>query len=195
MVARKQTEEKIESAAVELFADNGYKGTSTRKIARVAGVSELTIYRCYKTKEELFRQALLRRMPNQWLDSVEMDPKRPLEEQLEVLFQRLYDTLQERRDLIRIFYRGDSESEDVMGLAKQIPPKIWTPVEACLRTACPGIPSRFARQVAFQVFSSYFGLCLLSFTFGSDLMPFSMEEYHRSMAITYALRIRTESEP
>ncbi|WLD94795.1 TetR/AcrR family transcriptional regulator [Alkalihalobacillus sp. AL-G] len=40
-------------AAVEVFAEKGYAGTSTSEIAKKAGVAEGTIFRHYKTKKEL----------------------------------------------------------------------------------------------------------------------------------------------
>lgn len=49
---------KIVGAAVTLFARHGYHGTSTREIARKAGVSENTLFRHFASKEDLFWSAL-----------------------------------------------------------------------------------------------------------------------------------------
>ena len=40
-------------AAMKLFAAQGFHGTSTAQIAEVAGVSQATIFKYFKTKEEL----------------------------------------------------------------------------------------------------------------------------------------------
>ncbi len=50
--------ETIQSAACQLFARQGYHGTSTREIARLADVSENTIFRHFERKEDLFWSAL-----------------------------------------------------------------------------------------------------------------------------------------
>jgi AcrR family transcriptional regulator len=50
--------EKIVAAAAQLFARQGYHGTSTREIARLADVSENTIFRHFDRKEDLFWSAL-----------------------------------------------------------------------------------------------------------------------------------------
>lgn len=50
--------EKIVSAASQLFARQGYHGTSTREIARLSDVSENTIFRHFERKEDLFWSAL-----------------------------------------------------------------------------------------------------------------------------------------
>jgi AcrR family transcriptional regulator len=50
--------EKIVAAASQLFARQGYHGTSTREIARLADVSENTIFRHFERKEDLFWSAV-----------------------------------------------------------------------------------------------------------------------------------------
>ena len=52
------TGDKILQAAGKLFARQGYYGTSTREIARLADVSENTLFRHFDNKEELFRSSL-----------------------------------------------------------------------------------------------------------------------------------------
>jgi len=49
---------KIVDAAAQLFARQGYHGTSTREIAQHAGISENTIFRYFPAKEDLFWAAL-----------------------------------------------------------------------------------------------------------------------------------------
>ena len=50
--------EKIMTAAAQLFARQGYHGTSTREIARLADVSENTLFRHFDRKEDVFWSAL-----------------------------------------------------------------------------------------------------------------------------------------
>jgi AcrR family transcriptional regulator len=50
--------ENILAAAAQLFAHQGYHGTTTREIARLADVSENTIFRHFDRKEDLFWSAL-----------------------------------------------------------------------------------------------------------------------------------------
>ena len=50
--------EKIVDAAAQLFARQGYHGTSTREIARLAEVSENTLFRHFDHKEDIFWSAL-----------------------------------------------------------------------------------------------------------------------------------------
>src|SRR5690349_6408211 len=47
-------------AALDLFLDHGYEGTSMDAVAQAAGVTKPVVYACFAGKDELFR-ALLRR--------------------------------------------------------------------------------------------------------------------------------------
>jgi AcrR family transcriptional regulator len=56
-VARMAAEERrlqIVKVAVRLFSERGFRGTTTKEIAREAGVSEAIIFRHFATKEELY---------------------------------------------------------------------------------------------------------------------------------------------
>src|SRR5262245_48804362 len=46
--------EQILATAVNLFARNGFRGTTTKEIARAAGVSEAMVFRHFETKEALY---------------------------------------------------------------------------------------------------------------------------------------------
>lgn len=49
---------KIIQAAAQLFAGQGYHGTTTRDIARIAEISENTLFRYFEHKEDIFWAAL-----------------------------------------------------------------------------------------------------------------------------------------
>lgn len=53
---RSQSEEKILAAALELFAEKGFKSTSISEIARTAGVSKGLMYNYFDSKQELLRK-------------------------------------------------------------------------------------------------------------------------------------------
>jgi AcrR family transcriptional regulator len=52
------TQERILAAAAGLFSQSGYKGTTTRHIASAANVNEVTIYRYYPRKRDLYLATL-----------------------------------------------------------------------------------------------------------------------------------------
>lgn len=50
--------QKILDNAIRLFARNGFRGTTTKEIALAAGVNEVTIFRHFANKQELYRAIL-----------------------------------------------------------------------------------------------------------------------------------------
>ena len=46
------------SAAIELFSRQGYNGTSTAQIAEKAGISQATIFKYFKTKDDLLSEII-----------------------------------------------------------------------------------------------------------------------------------------
>lgn len=50
--------EKILKAATELYAETGFRGTTTRQIAQVAGVNEVTLFRHFGSKTVLLHEAI-----------------------------------------------------------------------------------------------------------------------------------------
>lgn len=50
--------EKILKAATELYAETGFRGTTTRQIALLAGVNEVTLFRHFGSKTALLHEAI-----------------------------------------------------------------------------------------------------------------------------------------
>lgn len=65
MTAEREAGGQILAAAAELFAERGYKGTTTRAIAERAGVNEVTIFRRFQNK-----QGVLRALGESWQSSM-----------------------------------------------------------------------------------------------------------------------------
>jgi AcrR family transcriptional regulator len=53
------TEQRILDAALRVFASEGYTGATTRKIADEANVAEVTLFRKFKSKENLLKEVLI----------------------------------------------------------------------------------------------------------------------------------------
>lgn len=50
--------EKILQAAIKVYAESGFRGATTRRIAQEAGVNEITLFRQFGTKDTLVKEAL-----------------------------------------------------------------------------------------------------------------------------------------
>ncbi|WP_394247580.1 TetR/AcrR family transcriptional regulator [Vibrio profundi] len=62
MSKRVETKQKILAAAWRLFAENGYENTTTRQIAREAGVADGTVFSHFETKLAILRDGMLNRL-------------------------------------------------------------------------------------------------------------------------------------
>ncbi len=50
--------ERLLEATLQVFAETGYRGATTRRIAQQAGVNEVTLFRQFGSKEQLIHEAL-----------------------------------------------------------------------------------------------------------------------------------------
>jgi len=97
------TRERISEAALHLISQKGYHGASTREIARAAGVTEITLFRHFGSKEALLEDVLNRftflpRLRELISEAEEM----PADEALNRIGQQFFLTLQQRKRLVVI---------------------------------------------------------------------------------------------
>jgi AcrR family transcriptional regulator len=68
----------ILTEAMRLFSEDGFRGTTTKKIAEAAGISEAMVFRHFANKEELYSAILDRKACSHKLD----DPLESVKEQI-----------------------------------------------------------------------------------------------------------------
>ena len=99
------TRKRILAAAELVFSRDGFQGATTREIARQAGVNEVTLFRHFRTREELLRatldqgcatfEALVEQSDEVWKDR--------LPEGLEHYVHEMYSVVRQREALVRAF--------------------------------------------------------------------------------------------
>lgn len=87
------------AAAARVYAEAGYRGATTRRIALAAGVNEITLFRHFGSKDALLREALTRNEDPPGAELPE-DPKDPLTELLAWAGSHITD-MRGRQALIR----------------------------------------------------------------------------------------------
>lgn len=85
-------------AGLELLAEKGYKGAITREIAARAGVSEVTLFRHFGSKETLLQEAIQKLTPP--IAQVLPKPSRNLEADLLHLAQNYMQMLEANQGLL-----------------------------------------------------------------------------------------------
>lgn len=105
----KTTRQKLCEAAIELFSNEGYDGVTTKKIAEVAGVSEMTLFRHFGSKNNLFQDAYDSYLYQPNFESLfESGLKGDLEKDLLRIGHVYFDVLSMNRSLIMMEIRSQS---------------------------------------------------------------------------------------
>lgn len=99
-----ETRTRIAKAALELFAQRGFDGTSTREVARAAGVSNGLVFNYFPTKADLLVAAAGQRSPfMEQLDTLLEDvADDPLDRSLHGVIDAFLGWLRAERNLVRI---------------------------------------------------------------------------------------------
>ncbi len=120
------TRERLLKAAAEIFSEQGMKGTTTREIARVAGVNETTLFRHFQTKELLFK-AVVEQAANRIFEALNSSgmANHDLRKDL-MYYARIYNSvLFENESMVRMFVAEAARQPEE---AHQIACTAWLPV-------------------------------------------------------------------
>lgn len=104
---RASAHERILATAASLFAQFGYSGVSTREIATEAGVNEVTIYRHYPRKRDLYLAVIGTELSHIQLRGellAKLADAATGYEALICTFELIVSTLQERPHLLRLMH-------------------------------------------------------------------------------------------
>ncbi len=99
-------------AAARVYAEAGYRGATTRRIAAAAGVNEITLFRQFGSKDVLVREAIAHRRQGA-VAALPERPEDPLRE-LTAFAQAHLDQMRERRSLIRTCMGEFEEHPDII---------------------------------------------------------------------------------
>lgn len=113
-VSLTSTQKKIADAALELFAHNGYKGTTTRDIAKLANVNESTLFKNFGSKQDIFLAGKNHEMSGfeKELNEIFVFPYQNLSVLVEESGCRLFALFLSYRNLMILFFR-EMENPDL----------------------------------------------------------------------------------
>ncbi|MCC5639076.1 TetR/AcrR family transcriptional regulator [Nostoc sp. CHAB 5844] len=131
------TRTRLIEAASEVFASLGVQGATTREIARVAGVNEVTLFRHFASKEQLLKTVIENALalqiealahPETWTQNLSVDLRR---------YAKLYNTMLEaHEDLIRTFIgeakrHPEAAKQVIQEAAQPLSEKLITYLKSC----------------------------------------------------------------
>lgn len=96
------TEQKILEASIKVFTEKGYLGSSTKEIAEVAGVAEMTLFRKFKSKKNLFESMIQSTLEHELKSVLEIDMFLEFTEFIHTLLHTLLTNLSKNIELIRM---------------------------------------------------------------------------------------------
>jgi len=96
--------EKIVDAALRTFSRHGFRGSTTRRLARAAGITEVTLFRYFPTKEKLFGAVLDKHsvLPVLRAEALRPKPDGKAHARIRYIGRKFLAILHERRDIIRL---------------------------------------------------------------------------------------------
>ena len=167
----KEKQQKILEAALKLFSERGFQGTSTAEIAKTAGVATGTLFHYFNTKEELINCLYLHIKKNMINEVTgDYDENRTFKDNLKDLW-------------LKFTHYGLNESEKfkfiltfhcspyITSLTKE---QLDTQTESVLKVYMKGIENQKIKEIPFEMAMEYF--------WGNVVSTVSyFENYHKNL--------------
>ncbi len=165
--------EEILKTALRLFAAHGFDATSTKQIAREAGIAEGLVFHYFPTKASLLTAILEDRLEGRRAFRSELRPlledasERPIAEVLRAVASGWLATL-----------RRDEEIVVVLFTAAQVNPEVWAAWQGLIREGTDLLTGYLAARVEAGELREDLPLRTAATTFVSSLMIFFLTRRH-----------------
>lgn len=175
-----ETSQKIIDAAMSLIRDKGYALTTTKEIARAAGVNECTLFRKFKSKKEIILQGVGQA---EWRANITPDIFENvtwnLESDLELFMRAYIDRMTPDFVNLSIGLRAPQLYEETAPFIMKVPQSFLSSFTDYLNRMYEmgNIPKLNFPALALNFFSSTFGYTFLRASFGNKLIDVEKEEY------------------
>ena len=184
-----ETSQKIIDAAMALVRDKGYVATTTKEIAKAAGVNECTLFRKFESKKDIVIQGA-----NQTGWRADIAPEIfekitwELETDLEMFMRAYMDRMTPDFVNLSIGLRAPQLYEETRQLIMKVPQTFLEAFTDYLKQmgARGKIPRKDFKALAMTVFSATFGYTFLSASFGKELTEVEKDEYIRNSVQMFA---------
>lgn len=102
--SKENIHERIIRTAFETFAAQGYARTTTRNLAAAAGVTEVTLFRHFGTKEKLFTEVVEHYGGSSLAGEFEAELKGDYRSDLQIMGQHFIKIVMERSKIMRLIF-------------------------------------------------------------------------------------------
>lgn len=179
------TSQKIIDATMALIRDNGYVATTTKDIAKAAGVNECTIFRKFKSKKDIVLNAMEQ---EKWRANITPDIFKniswDLQKDLEMFMNVYMDRITPDFVNLSIGLRAPQLYEDTAELIMRVPQTFITALSDYFKEMEKRgrLPKMDFDNLAMTVFSSTFGYTFLKASFGDKLTEVDRQEFIKNSA-------------
>lgn len=116
-----ETRRRILEAATRLFTESGYAGSTTRRISEAAGVNEVTLFRHFESKQNLFMELFEKFGAPAVTAAIEAQLSGDYRQDLLRIGNYFMTLMIERRDIVRLVMCEASHFPDMAKVAVQNP--------------------------------------------------------------------------
>lgn len=190
-----ETSQKIIDAAMSLVRDKGYVATTTKDIAREAGVNECTLFRKFQSKKDIVLSGMEQ---ERWRGNLTPEAFRNIQWELAPDLEMFMTEYMNRitPDFVRlsIGLRAPQLYEEAAPLVMKVPQAfLSTLTEYFQEMERRGkLPNMDFECFALTIFSSTFGYTFLNASFGDQLFSVSREQYIRQSVQTFIQGIQNQ---
>ncbi len=183
MSPKEETRKKLLKAALKLFSENGYEGTTTKSIAEKSGVNELTLFRHFESKKNLFLACINEELDiEKELKEIHIEPSDDLKSDLIKIGMEIGQKVIENSELMKIMLMETKRTQRVT----HVPGTAQELLKKYLRKAKKnGLIKDIDIDIASITFFSFFFRILVTNAFlGKDhLMDFNEENVKKFVDI------------
>lgn len=183
-----ETSQKIIDATMSLIRDKGYVASTTKDIAKAAGVNECTLFRKFKTKKDIVVSGLEQ---VRWRGNVTPEifekVKWELRPDLEMFMTKYMEKMTPDFVKLSIGLRAPQIYEETIPLVMKVPQtflsflvKYFEEMEQRGK-----VPHMDFECLALTIFSSTFGYTFLKASFEQELFEVRKEEYIKQSVATF----------
>lgn len=183
-----ETSQKIIDATMSLIRDKGYVATTTKDIAKLAGVNECTLFRKFKTKKDIVLSGVEQ---EKWRGNLVPElfgnVKWELQPDLEMFMTKYMEKMTPDFVRLSIGLRAPQIYEETAPLIMKVPHAFLSSlIQYFQEMEQRGkLPKMDFECLALTIFSGTFGYTFLSASFDKELFEVSREEYIKQSVKTF----------
>lgn len=112
-LSKEARKKQILDSALSLFVDKGYKGTTTQEIARSAGISEVTLFRNFDSKKDIFMEGVVPVLLETLEENLAIGDNELPEQALERFLVSRLKIISDKRKIVKLILMENQVNKDL----------------------------------------------------------------------------------